>query len=174
MLSVEAARSAASIAACVKETRSRGCCVPEQLAELGMRSARVLARFYREAEGLSLVVESLDSSRRALLRPAKELNLDCGCVVDADEFAPTFGNGRQHLLDRRLERGIISELSAAAVPNQNEPGPIESRKNLQQPVVRRAQRCRIWEQIADARDTYDVVKAIVLDREVFGFPERTP
>src|SRR4051812_13531791 len=139
-----------------------------------MRSARVLARFYREAEGLSLVVENLDLTRRALLRPAKELNLDCGCVVDADECAPPFGNRRQHLLDRRLERGIISEFSAATVPDQNDPCPIESRKDLQQPVVRRAQRCRIWVQIADARDTYDVVKAIVVDSEVFAFPERTP
>jgi len=135
----------------------------------------VLGRLYREAERLSLVVEGLDAATgRALLRPTKELNLDHGCIVDADEFAPTFRNGRKHSFDGRFELGVISELSATAVPNQNHARAIESCKEPEQPLVSSLQRGGVGVLVADARDPHDVVKGVVFDTEMFALPERPP
>jgi hypothetical protein len=93
------------------------------------------ANFYRVVDRFTFVVENPDRAGGTLLRPPKELNFHYGRVVDADEFTPPLRNGWQHLLHCLLERRIISEFTATAVPNQYDLRPIELFEYIQEPTV---------------------------------------
>ena len=70
-------------------------------------AACLLADFDSVRERLALVVEGLNTTSCTFPRPAGELNLHHRRVVDADELAPPFGDGRKHLLDSFFEFRVI-------------------------------------------------------------------